>query len=91
MPEDKLPGLCLRYPRFRVTNERGWKDYLYYTEELASFAGRRYSGQRNHINKFRRDYPDAAFIPLTDPGRPAAGRPLGRTTRRSSTKPARWR
>ena len=67
VPEDKLPGLCLRYPRFRVTNERGWKDYLYHTEELASFAGRRYSGQRNHINKFRRDYPDAAFIPLTDP------------------------
>ena len=55
VPEDKLPGLCLRYPRFRVTNERVWKDYLYHTEELASFAGRRYSGQRNHINKFRRD------------------------------------
>lgn len=70
VPEDKLPGLCLRYPRFRVTNERGWKDYLYHTEELASFAGRRYSGQRNHINKFRRDYPDAAFIPLTDPDDP---------------------
>ena len=70
VPEDKLPGLCLRYPRFRVTNERGWKDYLYHTEELASFAGRRYSGQRNHINKFRRDYPDAEFIPLTDPEDP---------------------
>ena len=70
VPEDKLPGLCLRYPRFRVTNERVWKDYLYHTEELASFAGRRYSGQRNHINKFRRDYPDAEFIPLTDPEDP---------------------
>ena len=70
VPEDKLPALCLRYPRFRVTNERVWKDYLYHTEELASFAGRRYSGQRNHINKFRRDYPDAEFIPLTDPDDP---------------------
>ena len=70
VPEDKLPGLCLRYPRFRVTNERVWKDYLYHTEELASFAGRRYSGQRNHINKFRRDYPDAEFTPLTDPDDP---------------------
>ena len=70
VPEDKLPALCLRYPRFRVTNERVWKDYLYHTEELASFAGRRYSGQRNHINKFRRDYPDAEFIPLTDPEDP---------------------
>ncbi len=70
VPEDKLPALCLRYPRFRLTNERVWKDYLYHTEELASFAGRRYSGQRNHINKFRRDYPDAEFVPLTDPDDP---------------------
>ena len=61
---------CLRYPRCRVISERPWKDYLYRTEELAAFAGRRYSGQRNHINKFRRDYPDAEFTPLTDPGDP---------------------
>lgn len=70
VPEDKARELCLRYPRCRVTSERPWKDYLYRTEELASFAGRRYSGQRNHINKFRRDYPDAEFIPLTDPTDP---------------------
>ena len=29
VPEDKLPLLALRYPRFRVINERPWKDYLY--------------------------------------------------------------
>ena len=62
--------LVLRYPRVRVVSERPWKDYLYRTEELAQFAGRRYSGQRNHINKFRRDYPDAAFVALTDPEDP---------------------
>ena len=65
-----LTLLALRYPRFRVINERPWKDYLYRTEELAAFAGRRYSGQRNHINKFRRDFPDAEFTPLTDPQDP---------------------
>ena len=70
VPEDKLPLLALRYPRFRVINERPWKDYLDRTEELAAFAGRRYSGQRNHINKFRRDFPDAEFTPLTDPQDP---------------------
>ncbi len=70
VPEDKLPALCLRYPRFRLTNERVWKDYLYHTQDLSEFAGRRYSGQRNHINKFRRDYPDAEFVPLTDPDDP---------------------
>lgn len=70
VPEDKAQTLCLRYPRCRVISERPWKDYLYRTEELAAFAGRRYSGQRNHINKFRRDYPDAEFTPLTDPADP---------------------
>ena len=70
VPEDKAAGLVLRYPRVKVISERPWKDYLYRTEDLAQFAGRRYSGQRNHINKFRRDYPDAAFVPLTDPKDP---------------------
>ena len=70
VPEDKAAGLVLRYPRVKVISERPWKDYLYRTEDLAQFAGRRYSGQRNHINKFRRDYPDATFVPLTDPKDP---------------------
>lgn len=70
VPEDKASQLVLRYPRVTVISERPWKDYLYHTEDLAQFAGRRYSGQRNHINKFRRDYPDAAFVALTDPNDP---------------------
>ena len=70
VPEDKAAQLVLRYPRVSVSSERPWKDYLYHTEDLAQFAGRRYSGQRNHINKFRRDYPDAEFVPLSDPQDP---------------------
>ena len=42
-----------------------WKDYLYRAEDLARFAGRHYSGQRNHINKFNKEHPGAEFIPLT--------------------------
>lgn len=70
VPEEVLPSLLKRYPCVRVTNLRGWKDYVYRTEELANFAGRRYSGQRNHINKFRRVCPDGQFVPLTDPDDP---------------------
>lgn len=65
VPESAAGALALRWPRVTITNERVWKDYLYHPEDLAQFAGRRYSGQRNHINKFRREHPDAAFIPLT--------------------------
>lgn len=65
VPEEKAAELLRRYPRVSAVNERAWKDYLYYAEDLAQFTGRRYSGQRNHINKFRKAYPDAQFIPLT--------------------------
>lgn len=65
VPEERASALLLRYPRVNVTNERVWKDYLYHAEDLAQFAGRRYSGQRNHINKFRKTCPDACFMPLT--------------------------
>ncbi len=65
VPAEKASLLMLRYPIVEIVNERAWKDYLYRTEDLANFAGRRYSGQRNHINKFRREHPNARFIPLT--------------------------
>ena len=65
VPEDKAAVLLRRYPMMTVSNERTWKDYLYHSEDLASFAGRRYSGQRNHINKFRKAHPDARFVELT--------------------------
>lgn len=33
-----------------------WSDYIYSFEEAMTFKGRKYSGQRNHINKFKRLY-----------------------------------
>ena len=65
IPEDKAEKLLRRYPYMTVRSERAWKDYLYRAEDLATFAGRRYSGQRNHINKFRKNYPDTRFVELT--------------------------
>ena len=51
VPEEKAPVLLSRYPYVRVSNIRTCRDYLYYKEDLQLFAGRRYSGQRNHIKK----------------------------------------
>ena len=65
IPEEKTLQLIHRYPYLSMRNERTWKDYLYRAEDLANFAGRKYSGQRNHINKFRKNYPDARFVELT--------------------------
>lgn len=44
---------------------RDWADYLYLAEDLAMMAGRRYSGQRNHINKFKKLYPDYSYQKIT--------------------------
>lgn len=33
-----------------------WSDYIYSFPEAMTFQGRKYSGQRNHINKFKRLY-----------------------------------
>jgi len=64
VPEEKAPVLLRRYPYVRVGNIRTWQDYIYFSEDLQYFAGRRYAGQRNHIKKFRTAHPDAAFRPL---------------------------
>ena len=64
VPEEELGTLIARYPCCRVTKRRMWCDYLYRAEDMREFAGRRYSGQRNHINKFRKLYPGAKFCML---------------------------
>lgn len=71
VPVSERERLLNRYPYTRVENVRLWQDYLYHAEDLATFAGRRYAGQRNHINKFRKLYGDTArFVPLTGEDKP---------------------
>lgn len=61
VPEEKAPLLLKRYPHFHLDNRRSWRDYLYEANDLREFPGRHYSGQRNHVNKFRKLYPEARF------------------------------
>ncbi len=65
VPTEKLPSLFARYPHMVVDRPISWGDYLYRAEDMMTFAGRRYSGQRNHINKFKKNYPGASFCSLT--------------------------
>ena len=45
-----------------------WSDYVYSFEEAKNFSGRKYSGQRNHINRFKKLYgdPDIRFLKAED-------------------------
>lgn len=49
---------------------RDWADYLYNAADLANMAGRRYSGQRNHINKFKKLYPNYSYQRITNENMP---------------------
>lgn len=59
--EPRLPELEEILPGLEARSDRIWSDYLYSAEDLREMAGRKYSGQRNHINRFIRDNPDWSF------------------------------
>lgn len=48
--------------------ERRWSDYIYDFGEAMSFRGKKFNGQRNHINKFKRLYgePELRFLSPAD-------------------------
>ncbi len=48
----------------KVTSDRDYFDYIYKTDDLANFKGRKYDGKRNHINKFLKTYHDFKFEEL---------------------------
>jgi len=54
-------ALRARYPEAEITPLRDWYDYLYNAADMAGFPGKHFHGQRNHVNKFDRLYPDWRF------------------------------
>lgn len=60
--KDRALRLVLRYgANVTLENNRKWRDYLYRTVDFQTYAGKKYAGQRNHVNKFRKLYPDWTF------------------------------
>ena len=48
--------------------DRRWSDYVYSFEEAKTFRGRKYDGQRNHINRFKKLFgePEIRFLTAED-------------------------
>ena len=61
LSKDEMEYLKNRYPNATVTENRDWSDYLYLTTDHANFIGRKFTTQRNHINKFMRAYENWEF------------------------------
>lgn len=60
-----VENLRARFGVVEVTPVRAWFDYLYDAQDMVSFRGRRFNGQRNHIHRFQRLYPDWSFERVT--------------------------
>ncbi len=63
-----------RLQPFARAFDRRWSDYLYSFEEAGKFTGKKYSGQRNHINRFRKLYGEPEIRFLRQEDRPALDR-----------------
>ncbi len=50
-----------RYFDVKIYHDRDWDDYIYTAEQFKTYAGKKLSGQRNHVNKFKKLYPDYRF------------------------------
>lgn len=53
--ENKFNCLC--------TEDRNWADYIYLADDLKTLSGKKYHGQKNHVNRFIKDYSDHVFLP----------------------------
>ena len=51
--------------RLKISTDDGWSDYLYNASDLITYSGKKFNGQRNHVNRFNRLYPDAVFETIT--------------------------
>lgn len=67
LTQDDCAVLERLYPgRFRIHFDRDGFDYVYDINDLAELKGRKYQRKRNHINRFRQNYPDYTLEAITD-------------------------
>lgn len=63
--ESELKNLQERYSELSYFYNRDFSDYIYAYSDIENFVGKKFSGQRNHINAFKRAYPNYKYHVLT--------------------------
>lgn len=86
VPESQLSTLASRYRSLQTESSVFDDDYIYRADDLSQFAGKHYSGQRNHINRFRNTYPEAEWHILTETDIPLLHRFFERFSYNSAQK-----
>lgn len=51
---------------FKIESNRDDFDYVYLAENLIKLAGRKFHSKKNHLNAFRKTYPYAKYLPITE-------------------------
>ena len=64
--ESFLEYLNKRYSDIESFYDRKWSDYLYDYTEMENFQGGKFSGQRNHINRFKKTYAGYKYKKITN-------------------------
>ncbi len=59
--EQMAKELAKRYKDSSCIYEREWSDYIYDAEKFRTYSGKKFSGQRNHVNKFKKTYQNYSF------------------------------
>ena len=57
--EELFPG------KYQAEYQRDVADYIYEVEKLSTLTGKKLHGKRNHINKFKQNYPDWSYEELS--------------------------
>ena len=67
VPPCAIPRLRMRYgDRMQVESIRDWADYIYNADAFRTYAGKALHTQKNHVNRFYRDHPDAKTVLVGD-------------------------
>lgn len=64
--ESTMELLVKEFPdKFIITEDRNNFDYVYRVDELTNLSGKKFHSKKNHINKFKKMYPDWEYCRLS--------------------------
>lgn len=66
LTQDDLAYLDAAGVSYELKQSEDFNDYLYYVSDLAGFKGKKYHTQKNHLNRFDREYPVYSYERITD-------------------------
>ena len=61
LTQSEIEFLKERYYGYKISFDRTWSDYIYTAEQFKTYKGKKLSGQRNHVNRFKKNYPNYVF------------------------------